>query len=1289
MPAKSWTDQDHEDSDILRRNSKKLYTMVMEEINRCHSDLNRDSDEHELFASPRASIYDRDISNLTWIHPPTPHVKETLQAHLNNIVREPACIMIPKDKDYKPFLESMEFIKTYEPGEALPAPNYGFKTSIPMELWLDKGKSRMECKTMKDESRELLMTFPSHITDALSQNREINVDTLIDTGATHCFIDRAFATTHGFHIHHDKGEVICAGDTIADIQGFTTVTLRIQNFKDTIRMYVMDLPSQGNLAIILGQTWLSKYMANISYPSQCITYIHNGRADKLYCQKTKNKQAYTVKYGCLSLAQFCKARKSKRAKVFMVSVNKVSFGTEGLNEQIKPLVNEYKDIFEKLPSGLPPMRGIGHTIDTGSSLPISKPAYRLSPKEKEEVNRQVTELLERGLIRPSHSPYGSPVLFVQKKDGSLRMCIDYRAINKVTAKDKYPLPRIDDLMDKLKDARCFSSLDLQSGYHQIRIADQDIEKTAFRTHEGLYEFLVLPFGLTNAPAAFQREMKAIFDRLPFVLVYLDDILIYSNSQEEHVQHLKQVLQLLRINKLYAKLSKCEFLTDKAKFLGHVIGPNGIQADPDKVSAIEKWPVPTDAAQLRSFLGLANHMTRFIKDFSVMAAPLHDLLKPKVKFDFMASSAAMEAFAMVKRAMCNAPVLIIADDKKPFELVCDACGYGIGAVLLQDERPVAFYSYKMNAAEKNYPTGEQELLAVVKSLQHWRYYLEGCAKLTVVTDHKPNTFLTTKPAQQLSRRQVGWQTTLSRFDFEWEYRKGVYNIADPLSRNPGILMVTCYKDMFSRPSMEILDEMRNVYHLDTWFEIGSNMEGLTLKDGLWTRENCIVVPDAGTLRQRCIALHHNTPYAGHIGRNRTLEQLRRHLWWPSMARDVQDYVTKCDLCQRNKAANMKPAGLLQPLQIPDGLWSSVSMDLITQLPPTNLGNTAIIVFVDRMSKMTILAPAKTTIGAREFAQIFMEKVCCRFGIPEYLVSDRDGRFTSAFFKEVCSRLGIKQSMSTAYHPQTDGQTERMNRVLEEMLRSFGSTAFKTWDLHLPECEFAINNAFNESIRNTPFFLNYGRHPRSPTSIALQRHNGTSNGTSHGTSNDGLNYVKNLEVAREEARIALQKAQQRQAKYANKGRRFLEFQEGEFVLLDSKNIRLKVDGPRKLMHRFLGPFEIKKRVNSVAYELLIPPTMEIHDVFHVSLLRPYKQEDTIPPPAVLPTGETEHEVERILDHIDDDDNERFYQVLWKGYSEPTWEPETYLRNCGELISGYFKSSGKENKRPRRLSKRTRKA
>lgn len=573
------------------------------------------------------------------------------------------------------------------------------------------------------------------------------------------------------------------------------------------------------------------------------------------------------------------------------------------------------------PPGLPPLRNIGHTIDTGDSAPISKPAYRLSPKEKAEVEKQVRDLLDRGLIRPSQSPYESPVLFVQEKDGSLRMCIDYRALNAVTVKDRYPLPRIDNLFDRLQGATQFSSLDLQSGYHQIRIANQDVQKTACRTHEGLYEFMVLPFGLTNAPAAFQREMKAVFDHLPFVLVYLDDILIFSKSEAEHRHHLCEVLSLLRKHELYAKLSKCKFFEEEeAVFLGHVVSKEGIKADPAKIAAIQTWPAPRNITEMRSFLGLVNHLSRYIKDYALLSAPLHELTRPSLVFDFDKNEKAQKAFAELKKAMSSAPVLAIADEQKPYELVCDACGYGIGAVLMQEKRPLAYVSYKLNGAERNYPTGEQELLAVVKSLERWRSYLEGCGKLSVVTDHKPNTFLNSKPPTLLSRRQVRWQQFLARFDFEWEYRKGAYNIADPLSRNPNLMNMDM--QVLSEPSEKLINLIKESYAQDPYYSEPKNLGKLKLVDGLYYEEHGRILIPKDTnneVRKLCIEMHHDPPYMGRTGRDGTLEQIKRHFVWPHMAQEVKDFVATCDKCQRNKASNQGPQGLNEPLQVPEGLW----------------------------------------------------------------------------------------------------------------------------------------------------------------------------------------------------------------------------------------------------------------------------------------------------------------------------------------------------------------------------------
>ena len=374
---------------------------------------------------------------------------------------------------------------------------------------------------------------------------------------------------------------------------------------------------------------------------------------------------------------------------FLVTVTALETSGTSVTEKAAPILDEFKDVFASMPSGLPPDRdGNGHTIPTGDSPPIAKPGFRLSAKEKKEVEEQVATLLERKLIQPSQSPYGAPVLFVEKKDGGLRMRVDYRALNNVTVKDKFPIPRVDDLLDRLNGAKVFSSLDLQSGYHQIRIAEGDVSKTAFRTHMGLFEYKVLPLGLSNAPAAFQREMQRLIGHLDFVLVYLDDILIFSRDPvfSRHTKHLRTVLELLRTHKLYAKSSKCSFFKDELPFLGYVVGKDGVAMDSAKIKTIMGWPEPSAPKDLKSFLGLCNYFKRFIQGYSLLVAPLTKLTSTNVIFGF--GQAERAAFLELKKCLTSAPVLALPHPTQPFEVVCDASGLGTGAVLLQNGRPVA-------------------------------------------------------------------------------------------------------------------------------------------------------------------------------------------------------------------------------------------------------------------------------------------------------------------------------------------------------------------------------------------------------------------------------------------------------------------------------------------------------------------------------------------------------------------------------------------------------------------------
>ena len=396
-----------------------------------------------------------------------------------------------------------------------------------------------------------------------------------------------------------------------------------------------------------------------------------------------------------------------------------------------------------------------------------------------ELKTQLQELLEKGFIRPSTSPWGAPALFVKKKEGTLRLCIDYRQLNRATIKNRYPLPRIDDLFDQLRGSTWFSKIDLRSGYHQLRVRDIDIPKTAFRTRYGHYEFVVMPFGLTNAPAVFMCLMNKIFTPYldKFVVVFIDDILVYSPTEKEHEEHLRIVLQVLRENKLYAKASKCEFWMKEVKFLGHVVSEKGISVDNSKVEAVMDWKRPSTVFEIRSFLGLAGYYRRFIQDFSALAKPMTRLTQKGVKFEW--NEACEKSFQELKKRLTNAPILIIPEQNEGYLVYCDASKEGLGIVLMQNGKVIAYGSRQLKPHEKNYPTHDLELAAVVYALKSWRHYLYG-EKFEVFTDHKSLKYLFTQ--KDLNLRQRRWMEYMEDYDFTLSYHPGRANVvADALSR----------------------------------------------------------------------------------------------------------------------------------------------------------------------------------------------------------------------------------------------------------------------------------------------------------------------------------------------------------------------------------------------------------------------------------------------------------------------------------------------------------------------------
>ncbi|CAJ0945012.1 unnamed protein product [Ranitomeya imitator] len=727
----------------------------------------------------------------------------------------------------------------------------------------------------------------------------------------------------------------------------------------------------------------------------------------------------------------------------------------------------YADVFSKRAAEtLPPHRPYDCPIDL---LPGAEPprgrVYPLSLPETEAMSQYIQENLARGFIRKSVSPAGAGFFFVQKKTGDLRPCIDYRGLNAITVKNKYPLPLISELFDRLRGARVFTKLDLRGAYNLIRIREGDEWKTAFNTRDGHYEYLVMPFGLCNAPAVFQDFVNDIFrDMLTTsVVVYLDDILIFSPDIDSHRRDVRKVFDLLRANSLYAKLEKCVFEQESLPFLGYIISAQGLAMDPAKLQAVMDWQEPHSLKAVQRFMGFINYYRQFIPHFSTLVAPLVALTK-KGANPKLWSEEVSKAFLSIKSHFASAPILHRPDVDKPFILEVDASSVGAGAVLFQKDaqgrkHPCFFFSKTFTPAERNYSIGDRELLAMKLAFSEWRHLLEGARfPFQVFTDHKNLVYLQT--AQRLNSRQARWSLFFSRFHFTLHFLSGEKNVrADALSHS----VVSSEEEEETRlivPS----ESLRTVAPVS----LESVPPGKTF------------VP--ANLRPEVLSWAHSSRVGGHFGTKRTSELLARTYWWPHMARDVRDYIQACVSCAQNRSPRQRPAGLLYPLPVADRPWEMVGMDFVVGLPKSR-GCSIIWVVTDHFSKMVHLVPLPRLPSARALAVLFIKHVFRLHGMPDKIVSDRGPQFASRFWRELCRLLSIELNLSSAYHPETNGLVERTNQTLVTYLQHFVSARQDDWASLLPWAEFALNNAVADSTGQTPFLLNYGQHPRVPVPMPV--------------------------------------------------------------------------------------------------------------------------------------------------------------------------------------------------------------
>jgi len=723
-------------------------------------------------------------------------------------------------------------------------------------------------------------------------------------------------------------------------------------------------------------------------------------------------------------------------------------------QAIRRICEDYQDTFHLEGEPLTSTATVAHEINTrADTAPVNVRPYRLPERHKTEVNRQTQEMLRNKIIRTSVSQWNAPLLVVPKKaDASgkpkLRVVVDFRKLNDLTIGDSFPLPNITEILDQLGNAKYFTTLDLASGYHQIPMAERDKQKTAFSTPYGHYEFNRMPFGLKNAPATFQRLMNSVLTGMQGLkcLVYLDDIVIYGASLEEHNKRLEEVLQRLRENNLKLQPDKCEFLRKETIYLGHIISENGISPDPSKLTAIKEFPMPRKVKDIQSFIGLAGYYRKFIADFSKIAKPLTKLTKKSEKFEWTAEQ--QNAFETLKEKLMTAPVLKYPDFTEEFIVTTDASAFAIGAVLSQgkvgNDRPIAYASRVLTRAEQNYNTTEKELLAIVWAVKHFRPYVYG-TKFKIVTDHKPLIWLfnVNDPGSRLIR----WRLKLEEYDYEIIHKAGRANAnADALSRNV-------------RRDAPGLEEERDVHAIKEDTE----------DTNTYTEEE----------KRQILYEYHDAPIGGHQGIERTLKRIRLNHNWPGITKDVENYVAKCESCQKNKLSRKIKAPLIIT-DTPSKPFEKCALDIVGPLTITTQGNKYLLTFQDSLTKFSKAIPIPNQ-EANTISKEFVTKIILEHGIPEKILTDQGTNFLSEIFKNTCKLLKINKIQTTAYHPESNGALERSHRTLAEYLRHYVDEDQTDWDEWIPFAMFTYNTTPHTATGYTPFELVYGHQADLPTAL----------------------------------------------------------------------------------------------------------------------------------------------------------------------------------------------------------------
>jgi hypothetical protein len=1002
--------------------------------------------------------------------------------------------------------------------------------------------------------------------------------------------------------------------------------------------------------------------------------------------------------------------------------------------RMRALLVKYASVFAtSLPNCVVNKDAMIHSfLMTEGAVPIRDGERRRSPEELRLAREMVREGESSGIIEDSTSEWCSQLVMVVKKDqhgmptGKPRFCVDYRRVNALMRKDSHPLPLPESMFAQLTGSTVFSKLDLTKGFYQIGLAPACRPFLAFSSPDGPKQWTVMPFGIANAPATFQREMQRMLkERLDVsVMVYIDDILIFSKNEDDHAEHVEWVLEQLRKNGYYANPDKCEFFQPKVNFLGHVIQEGGLAVQQHKIDSVVDWPTPQCVKDVRAFLGLTGYYRRFVAAYSEIAVPLFELTHKDTPFVW--GEKEQVAFVRLKQSLVTAPILATPDSSKAYFLHTDASGYAVGATLSQESspgvlQPLAFMSKKMSSAQRNYPVHEWELLAIIESLRAWRCYLYGSAhSITIYTDHHSLQYINTQP--NLSARQSRWVEMLQEYSFKIVHIDGVKNVvADALSRRSDYEAVHLQENEdrlraglsgagTSRPRLQLevaglvstssvasssivvapslMSDIRRLALTDVSYQdliARSEHLGLVVKGGLvYSTADLLYIPNDSALRTSLMKEVHDAPTGGHLGREKTYCRLTREVYWKGVYESVRDYVSSCVSCAQTKASNRSPAGLLQSMPIPARRWETISMDFVGPFSITKAGHDWLLVVVDKFSKMVHLIPCNQKVSAAGVAQLVFDNVIRLHGFPEYIISDRDTRFTSLFWRALWKLTETSLKMSTSYHPQTDGQTENVNRVVQDMLRSYVNESRNDWDRHLTAMEIAINSSRHVSTGYTPHFLNHNQEMRLPFGIALRKAVEVSSVPA------AVRVMSEMAVHDETARGRLMEAADKQKAYADQHRRAEVYAVNDQVMLRTDNLR---SYQHKLACRYIGPFVVTA-VSTVNVTLSLPSILSIHPVFHVKEVKRYVpsvgewvgrvQLDRPLPASVSEDGVPEWEVEAILGkkeemELSGDGKKKVsvvrYLVFWKGYSldDVSWTRDSDLLNSPDLIDDYERKMG----------------